>query len=209
MCAAEASFGAASFDAVVFDMGGVLVELGPLTDLLGDDPLPTDVFWSKWLASPTVRAFEMGECSVVDFGDELVAELGLSFPGAELVERFRTWPRGLFPGAAGLIATVRPQATVAVLSNTNELHWSSQVDHDEVRALFDRSYLSFELGLAKPDTDIFEHVVADLDVLAERILFLDDNQVNVDGARSVGIRAELARGVDEARSCLEAVGLMS
>ncbi len=195
--------------AVVFDMGGVVVELGPLTDLLGDDPMAPEVFWDRWLASPTVRDFEMGRCSVEDFGRRLVEELGLGFGGDELVERFRTWPRGLFPGAEEVVATAAASAEVCVLSNTNELHWTSQTDHQRVVPLFDRAYLSYQLGLAKPDRDIFDHVVADLNCPPEAILFLDDNQVNVDGARGVGIRAELTRGVEEAAAALLLHGLGS
>ena len=42
----------------------------------------------------------------------------------------------------------------------------------------------------------------------EAILFLDDNQINVDGARAVGLRAELVRGVDQARRALRTAGLL-
>ena len=193
--------------AVVFDMGGVLVELGPLTEILGDDPLPPEEFWALWLSSPTVRKFEMGRCSAEEFGERLVVEMGLSFSGTELVERFASWPNGLFDGAEQLVLSLGRDVEIAVLSNTNALHWEHQPDHEAVRSMFSRQYLSFELGLAKPDREIFEHVVSDLDVPADHILFLDDNQVNVDGARSVGMRAELVRGIDEARAVLERAGL--
>ncbi len=192
--------------AVVFDMGGVLVELGPLSEILGDDPLPVEHFWSRWLASPTVRDYEMGGCTVEEFGERLVAELGLSFDGTELVERFAAWPKGLFDGAVQMIDDLRADSSppvVAVLSNTNGLHWEGQVDAATVSGLFDRRYLSFELGLAKPDADIFEHVIADLGLEPGHIVFLDDNQPNVDAARSVGIDAHLTRGVAQARAVLE------
>ncbi|MEZ5226844.1 MAG: HAD family phosphatase [Acidimicrobiales bacterium] len=198
--------------AVVFDMGGVLVELGPLTEILGDDPLPVDEFWARWLQSPTVRAFEMGQCDVATFGDRLVAELGLSFGGAELVDRFAQWPKGLFDGAVAMMDELRGREQapiVAVLSNTNELHWREQVDSGRIPDLFDRHYLSYRLGLAKPDADIFEHVIADLNMPAERIMFLDDNQPNVDTARRLGIDAHLTRGVTEAREALIERGLLA
>lgn len=196
-------------DAVIFDMGGVIVELGPLTDILGDDPLPVGEFWAKWLASPTVRAFEMGRCSAEEFGRRLVVELNLSFDGHELVERFLAWPKGLYPGSVELIDELAGRAEVGILSNTNALHWSNQVDHDIVAGLFTRHYLSFQLGLAKPDADIFAHVIADLDRPADRILFLDDNQINVDGARAAGMRSALVRGPGEARAALVANGVLA
>ncbi len=197
--------------AVVFDMGGVLVELGPLTEMLGADPLPVEEFWSRWLASPTVRAFEMGECDVATFGDRLVHELGLSFSGAEMVARFAQWPKGLFEGAAAMVDELRgaeDAPTVAVLSNTNELHWTEQVDSGAIPDLFDRHYLSYRLGLAKPDADIFEYVLADLGLPAGQIVFLDDNQPNIETARRLGFDAHLTKGVVDARRVLESRGLL-
>lgn len=188
-------------------MGGVIVDLGPISDLLGGENASEDVLWEKWLTSPTVREFEMGRCSVEDFGDRLVVDLGLSSTGEQVVERFRGWPRGLFPGAADLVRSLGAEIEVGLLSNTNALHWFTQADHEEVRSLFDRTYLSFELGMAKPDADVFEHVVADIGGPPESVLFLDDNQINVDGARAVGMLAELAVGVGGARAALVAHGL--
>ncbi len=189
-------------------MGGVLVELGPLQDFLGVS-ISAEEFWPRWLASPTVRAFERGECSVEEFGVGLVAELDLSLSPDDVVERFGRFPRGLFPGAAELVRAVPDAVVTGVLSNTNALHWDHQIDGEIVRNLFDRCYLSYRLGLVKPDAAIFEAVLADLDRPAAEVLFVDDNQVNVDGAAGVGIRAHLARGVDDARRVLVDHGVVT
>ncbi len=191
-------------------MGGVLVELGPLTEILGNDAsLGEEEFWGRWLASPTVRAFEMGTCSVEIFGERLVAELGIAMDPGELIERFATWPKGLMDGAIAMVNELAQVVELGVLSNTNQLHWERQVDAEVMRSLFTKQYLSYQLGLAKPDADIFEHVVNDLGCDANTVLFLDDNQINVDGARAVGMSAELTKGVAEARSALVDYGLLS
>ncbi len=195
-----------AIEAVVFDMGGVIVELGPITDILGEDPMPPEEFWSAWLRSAAVRQFEMGQCSVEHFGERFVAEAGLKLSPTQMVEQFRSWPKGLFPGGADLVRSVNVE--VAVLSNTNALHWENQLDAEEVQSLFARTYLSYQLGLAKPDADMFEHVVADLALPADRILFLDDNQLNVDGARAAGMRAEVTKGIEPARAVLAGLGLL-
>ena len=193
--------------AVVFDMGGVLVELGPLDELLGGVGLDVAEFWPRWLTSPSVRDFEMGRCDATEFGDRLIDELGLSIGADEVVERLAAWPRGLYPGAAELVAEL--EVTTGLLSNTNALHWDTQRDAERLRQMFDRTYLSYELGLAKPDREIFDLVVADLGMAATEIVFLDDNQINVDGALAVGIDAVLVRGPTEARSALRERGLLA
>lgn len=193
--------------AVLFDMGGVVVELGPLDGLLGTAMEAADS-WPRWLASPSVRSFERGQCTVDEFAVGLCAELGLALTPTEVVQRFRHFPRGLFPGAAEMVEEVRQGATTAVLSNTNALHWETQIDAERVAGLFDRRFLSYELGLVKPDAAIFERALTDLDVPADQVLFLDDNQVNVEAARLVGLRAHRTRGVEEACLVLRRYGLL-
>ncbi len=189
-------------------MGGVVVGLGTTSELLGGEDMAPELFWERWLASEAVRDFESGRCSVDEFGARLVDDLGLSGSAEDFIDRFTKWPRGLFDGAEQLVADIRDDIQIAVLSNTNPVHWDTQPDHQRVKALFDTLFLSYELGMAKPDAEIYHEVVARLDVPAEAVVFLDDNQINVDGARSVGIDAALAKGVDQARAALRERGLL-
>ena len=192
--------------AVVFDMGGVLVDLQPITHLFGAEDKTVDesveANWARWLASPSVRDYEMGHCDLETFATRFVGEAHLNCTANEFIQRFRSWPNGLFRGAAELVGSLRPDIHTAILSNTNSLHWHEQRDATAITKLCDREYLSFELGLAKPDAAIFEHVIADLGYEPSEILFLDDNQINVDAARHVGIDAVIARGVGEATAAL-------
>lgn len=56
---------------------------------------------------------------------------------------------------------------------------------------FDHATLSFELGVVKPQREIYEHAVRGLNVAPGDALFLDDRQENVDGARAEGLQSEL------------------
>lgn len=62
--------------------------------------------------------------------------------------------------------------------------------YDEV---FDRQFYSCELGVAKPDPVYFTTILDQLDVKPSTVLFIDDTAVNIEGARSVGLNAELFR----------------
>ena len=64
-----------------------------------------------------------------------------------------------------------------------------------MRELFAHCFLSHELGLIKPDREIYDHVVAELSCRPEEILFLDDNQLNIEGA----LDAHRVGGVDDSR----------
>lgn len=189
-------------------MGGVLVELGPLEEFLGTTLAP-DRFWPMWLSSPTVRSFERGRCDNEAFGRGLRDEFALDLSAAEIVERFRGFPRGLFAGAADLVGAVIDGVSTAVLSNTNQLHWEEQTDATEIRGLFDHHFLSYQMGLVKPDAAIFERALTELGCEPSQVLFVDDNQLNVEGARAVGLEAHVGAGVAQTRRILTERGLLN
>ena len=55
---------------------------------------------------------------------------------------------------------------------------------------FDDHFPSHKTGMLKPDLECFDNVVRELDIAPDRILFLDDNEVNVLAAREAGLKAE-------------------
>ncbi len=198
-----------AIDCVVFDLGGVLVELGGVRDfgdMIGE--ADDDQVWARWLGCSWVRDYERGLCSSHTFARGMVDQYELETSADDFIERFRTWPKGLFEGAHELVETLASSVRVACLSNTNELHWSRQSDALRLHELFPTRFLSHELGLIKPDREIYEHVAERLDIASNSILFFDDNQLNVDAAREVGWRAERVQGPEEARRCLEHHGLV-
>ncbi len=193
--------------AVLFDMGGVLVELGPLDELLGLT-MASDELWPRWLSSEAVRRFERGQCTNTEFARGLRAEFELPLTVADVLERIRGFPRGLYDGARELVADLVDGLVTGVLSNTNQLHWDHQIDAETIQQMFDHQFLSYRLGLVKPDAAIFQRVVADLGLAPSEVLFIDDNQLNVDGARTVGLDAHQAQGVIAARQLLTERGLI-
>jgi putative hydrolase of the HAD superfamily len=196
-------------EVVVFDLGGVLVRLagaGALGRLVGESD--EEAVWRLWLGCPWVRRYERGLCTRAEFARGMVERYRLPLSEAEFLESFRRWPLGLFEGAAELVGALAPGLRRACFSNTNELHWSEQRDAWRLGDLFHHTFVSHEIGLVKPDREAFEHVVAALGCRPEAILFLDDNEVNVEGARAAGLDAERALGPAGAREILAARGLL-
>jgi HAD superfamily hydrolase (TIGR01509 family) len=200
---------AATVDVVLFDLGGVLVDLGGLPELevFAGGGVSEDELWRRWLSCPWVRRFERGQCDADAFSRGMVDSWSMTVEPEEFLEAFAAWPRGLLPGARELVRSIRAVARVGCLSNTNSLHADRHWSHFGIADLFDDQFLSHEMGLLKPDRDVFEYVVDVLGCPAERILFLDDNQLNVDGARAAGLRSERTRGIAEANTVLSAIGL--
>ncbi len=102
---------------------------------------------------------------------------------------------------------VRKVVPVGFLSNMNAFQWP----HYDAMALtsgFDYRFLSFELGFVKPDPQIFEAVSRRLPQAPGRILFLDDNAINVHAGAAAGFQSHHVRGIDEAHRVLEACGVL-
>jgi putative hydrolase of the HAD superfamily len=57
--------------------------------------------------------------------------------------------------------------------------------------IFDEQFYSFELGFAKPDAGYFQAIMQRINVPPSRVLFIDDHEGNVAGAREIGIHSEL------------------
>jgi glucose-1-phosphatase len=197
-----------AIDVVLFDLGGVLIELGGVGELgrLVGEP-SEDILWRRWLSCPWVRRFERGQCSPDEFSNGMVETWDLALSPETFLEVFTAWPKGFYPGARELVGSLQGRARTACLSNTNVLHTQLEWSGTSVVELFEDCFLSHEMGCVKPDREAFDHAVSGLGCAAGRILFLDDNVINVEAARSAGLCAEITRGPSEARRALAAYGL--
>lgn len=79
-----------------------------------------------------------------------------------------------------------------LLSNTNELHidWvKAQIPfYEAFKECFDAFYLSHEINLRKPNTDIFNFVLNTHQLKPENCVFIDDNAENIETANNMGIK---------------------
>ncbi|WP_405568060.1 HAD family hydrolase [Polaribacter sp. Asnod6-C07] len=81
-----------------------------------------------------------------------------------------------------------------LLSNTNELHIQSVIDtvgetfFNEFKDCFEQFYLSHEIHFRKPDSEIYEFVLNENNLIAEETLFVDDLKENTDSANTLGIQ---------------------
>lgn len=194
---------------VVFDLGGVLAQFGGVSRMRTLARVDSDdELWRRWLTCEWVRRFERGSCSREEFARGVVADWQLDLAPEDFLAEFGQWLVGPFPGATELVASVREQLPVACLSNTNSVHWDAGAARWPLLRHFDHTFLSFEIGLVKPDREVFDHVVSALGVPAGQVIFLDDNALNVEAATATGLVARRVQGVAEARAALVDAGVL-
>jgi putative hydrolase of the HAD superfamily len=115
------------------------------------------------------------------------------------------------PVVMSLIQQLRANGVDCHLA-TNQQTYRRNVMHDERHYgdWFDQTFYSCDLGVAKPAPAFFEAILRSIDRPADSVLFIDDRQINLAGAKSVGIHAErfhLAEGADALRILLKRYGL--
>ena len=190
---------------ILFDLGNVLVDLGDRSELnsmlnaSGDEA----GIWLKWLQSPLVKRFDSGEISFDIFATGMIAEVPSLGSREDFKRRFSRWPKGLFDGALSLVSRVKPKYHKAILSNTNEAHWPILMSDMKLGGAFQSYFASHQMGCVKPDEEIYLKVVSALGVEPRDILFVDDNLVNVEAAKKIGIVAHQVKGIKEAQRILQ------
>ncbi|WP_340063420.1 HAD family phosphatase [Ascidiimonas aurantiaca] len=97
-----------------------------------------------------------------------------------------------------------------LLSNTNELHITevkksmTGVRYDRFKQCFEKFYLSHEIHLRKPDTEIYKYVLSENNLQSEETLFIDDMESNVLAAKNAGIQSwHLIPGKDDVTQLFE------
>lgn len=196
--------------AVLFDIGGVLIELNGLPSLakLLNSRQSHDEIYKKWMASPAVIAHETGKLSSDTFAEQVVKDLNIDLSPDAFMANFATWIVGTFPNTFDLLEAIPPTLTVAALSNTSAAHWV-HVESTGLTKQLDHLFLSHEIGHLKPDHQAFQAAVDGLQLPAEEIIFFDDNIDNVHAANAFGLKAHQAFNPAQAKQVLNQYGLLS
>ena len=190
---------------ILFDLGRVLADLGSPSERMrlriGDEE-----FWDLWLSLPIVQRFERGDIAPDEFLSRLAQELGIREDPRDFRQRFLDWHPRLYPGAESLISSLSTECGLALLSNTNILHWGQIRTITSVFQHFEHLFLSFEIRRIKPERGAFDIVLEGASVAANDILFLDDMDQNIAAARRAGLQAVQVNGSAEVLAALSDAG---
>lgn len=178
---------------VLFDLGRVLVDFNHMRSaqrISGFCSKSPQEICDLFFESPATVAFEAGKITPQKFYLEVKELLGLKLSYDSFVP---IWNDIFFLNAQnrsvyGLVNDLHANYKTAMLSNINALHYEYLKKNFPVFGVFDRVFLSFELGLIKPDKEIYKRVIGDLEVSPQEIFYTDDRPELVESAKSLGIR---------------------
>ncbi len=200
-----------AFGAGVFDLGGVLIDWNPryLYRKLFEDAGEMEDFLATVCSSAWDRRQDAGRPI-----SEGVAELKARHPDkAALIEAYYgRWPEmlnGAIDGTVEILAELKDQGT-PLYALTN---WEAETfPHARSRfgflGWFRAIVVSGEVGLIKPDADIYELLLATHGLTAGETVFIDDKPENVEAAGALGFHGIRFTEPESLRAALAALGLL-
>jgi len=150
-----------------------------------------------------IAALERGEIEVPHFEDQLAARLSTSTghpvsPRGLLARMFAQFEHE--PAMSALVLRARRAGLrTGLLSNS----WGNDYPREGWDEMFDAIVISGEVGMRKPEPEIFAHVLDLLGVSAAETVFVDDLPHNVRAARDLGLVAVLHTSYDDTAAELE------
>jgi glucose-1-phosphatase len=193
-------------EAIIFDLGGVILNL--------DYQLTEDAFvrlgltdfketYSQLQQTDLFDRFEKGEISSFHFINCLLDQLPFGRNANEVVHAWNAMILDFPADRLDWLMELRSNYRIFLLSNTNDLHidavrraLSKTVGHSRLEDYFDAVYFSCEMGLRKPDAEIFQEVCKMEGLDPVKTLFIDDSPQHIEGAIQAGLNAvHLPKGI--------------
>ena len=196
---------------IVFDYGEVIsvsqsdADRAALVALSG---LPSEQFWQ--LYNRYRDDLDQGVTLPREYWSLIARDAGVEWGPAQLQQLWaadiRSWI-SVEPGTVELLAALHAGGTrVALLSNAG-FDFSDPFRHSPMAEFFEAMFVSAELGLIKPDPEIYRVTARELGISLEHMVFIDNKKINVDAAVALGVTGHVFTTVAELRVFLESLSV--
>ncbi|QBN18568.1 HAD family hydrolase [Flavobacterium nackdongense] len=176
---------------IIFDFGDIFINLDKEAPILELKKLGLTQ-WNEDLNQLNLQ-FEKGQISEENF----LAGFQKQLPNASIEEILYAWNSILldFPlRRLEFLQKLAKKYRLFLLSNTDSIHIDTFERENglsftkDFYLCFEKVYFSFEMGMRKPDAEIFEYLIQNHELSPKRTLFVDDKKENTDAALALGIQ---------------------
>ena len=195
--------------ALLFDMGGVILDLNPRAVIeswaqaAGADA--QDVM-RLWGIDGPYEDYEINAIDFTEFTAHLSQRLGISITPEQWLDGWNALFVDAFHSIAAKLPEVAARIPLYAYTNTNpehEVFWRARFGN--IFDPFEHLYVSSKIGRRKPYVESYQWVAQDMGYAPADILFLDDNRANVEGANDAGMQTLHVTGPDVTEALLDRV----
>lgn len=180
---------------IIFDFGGVIYDIDHKLNKIAFEKLGLDNFdllYSHQIQDRLFEDFEMGLVSEADFRNIFRKQLKRNVSDDDLDSAWCSLLIGIQKEKIHLLQGLSQNYQLFLLSNTTSIHYKrfiGELDRmADFRALFDGVYFSHECGMRKPNENFYTKVLEEHDLNVGETLFIDDLDVNIEAAKSMGFQ---------------------
>lgn len=183
---------------IIFDWGGVITDLHFDLTKRAFQELKLSIFDDSVPHDPHDELFiplEIGKISPAEFRNKIRLRSTLPLSDAMIDNAWCAMLGELPAERWHLLEKAKNHYRTFLLSNTNAIHLPYYFNFIQkiygthgYTHLFEKTYYSHELGLRKPNEDIFRFVLKDAGINPEETMFIDDFIENIETARSIGFQ---------------------
>jgi putative hydrolase of the HAD superfamily len=197
---------------IVFDLGGVIIELDITRSIqrfveLGIKNI--NEILDPYEQRGVFLELERGQIDLPAFRQALSQYAGKELSTKEVEYAWMGFVVDVPQYKLDCILELKKTHKVCLLSNTNPViyEWAQTAAFSEaglpITHYFDALYVSYKIGMTKPDPRIFEYMLTHGNMIAAETLFVDDGERNIAVARSLGIQTYQPQNGEDWREAVD------
>jgi putative hydrolase of the HAD superfamily len=183
---------------LIFDLGGVLINLDPERTRQSFIKLGTlhfDKLFTMYKATQLFYDLETGHVDPDTFIKTLQKETAKGTTEQDIIDAWNAMLLDFRLESLDFVKQLKALYPTFLFSNTNIIHHRSfqqtikeTTPYSSVDELFHKAYYSHEIGLRKPVVDAYRYIITEKKMDAGQTLFIDDNKDNIRGAKEAGLQ---------------------
>ena len=201
-----------NIEGLLFDLGGVLIEIDFERALR---------VWNQWTAlsveemrqqfkmDAAYEKHELGEIEAAEYFHHLRKLLELEANDAEIMLGWNAIFVSEIEETVSYVQAAKENLPCCVFTNSNPTHQDfCKTAYPGVVDSFQQVFVSSELNLRKPEPEAFTAIAASMDINLDAILFFDDTEENIVGAQALGMQAIHVKEHKDVKQALVEIGAL-
>jgi putative hydrolase of the HAD superfamily len=193
---------------IVFDLGGVILTLDRDKSVKRYQEIGLDSageLLDPYHQKGIFLALEEGRVTKEEFYEELRKICGKNISASDMDDALQQFITDVPAYKLEMLESLREKYKLYLLSNTNPIlmDWALSADFPAngkiLSDYFDKMYLSYQIGITKPDKRIFEYMIADAGLVPGETLFIDDGPANVATGAELGMKTYCPKNGEDFR----------